>query len=260
MTNLQEAANQQQRLLQQRLLLGLPIVVGGVIAAAITATITVPQFLLLQENSAKLQQLRELQQRIPLLRAQLDRTSSDQQLAKARQLRVLQLIEGSGEFVTFLAQLDREAARNGLQLELFEPVAAAPPPDAPPAKGGNQNKQAPPPVPKAPLEQAGLAAERVLLTARGRYPNLLAFMRAMEKLSLLVVPSNFSIELVEVGPPPAGAAPNAAKPTIPEMKLALTYYKAPEGGLKQVQTNAASPPAPAAGNSAENPAKPNAPS
>jgi type IV pilus assembly protein PilO len=258
MTNLQEAANQQQRLLQQRLLLGLPILVGGVIAVAITATITVPQFLRLQENSAKLQQLQELQQRIPLLRAQLDRTSTDQQLAKARQSRVLQLIEGSGEFVTFLAQLDREAARNGLQLELFEPVAAAPPPDAPPAKGGNQTNQAPPPAPKAPLEQAGLSAERVLLTARGRYPNLLAFMRAMEKLSLLVVPSNFSLELVEVGPPPAGAGPNAAKPTLPEMKVALTYYKAPEGGLKQAQPNAPSPAAPAAGNPAENPAKPNA--
>jgi len=231
MTNLQEAANPQRQLLQQRLLLGLPIALGGLVAVAITGALTIPQWLRLQENSAKIQQLQELQQRIPLLRAQLDRTRTDQQQAERKTAQVLQLIEGSGEFITFLAQLDREASRNGLQLELFEPVVAVPPPAEPP-KGGNQNKEAPPPPPETPLEQAGLSAERVLLTARGRYPNLLAFMRSMEQLSLLVVPSDFSLELVEVGAAPGGAGPDAAKPTIPEMKLALTYYKAPAGGLK----------------------------
>ena len=242
MTNLQEAANPQRQLLQQRLLLGLPIALGTVVAVAFTGALTVPQWLRLQENIAKLQQLLELQQRIPLLRAQLDRTRRDQQQAERKTSQVLQLIEGSGEFVTFLAQLDREASRNGLQLELFEPVAAAPPPAEPP-KGGNQNKQAPPPPPKAPLEQAGLSAEKVLVTARGRYPNLLAFMRSMEQLSLLVVPSDFSLELVEVGAAPGGAGPNAAKPTIPEMRLALTYYKAPAGGLKPpAQAKPANPP------------------
>ncbi len=228
MTNLQEAANPQRQLLQQRLLLALPIALGSLVAVAITGALTVPQWLRLQANSAKLQQLQELQRRIPLLRAQLDRTRTDQQQAERKKAQVLQLIEGSGEFVTFLAQLDREATRNGLQLELFEPVAAAPPPADPP-KGGNKGKQqAPPPPPKAPLEQAGLSAEKVLLTARGRYPNLLGFMRSMEKLSLLVVPSDFSLQLVDLG----GAAATGAKPTIPEMKLALTFYKAPAGGLK----------------------------
>lgn len=242
MTNLQEAANPQRQQLQQRLLLGLPIALGGLVAVAITGALTIPQWLRLQENSAKLQQLQELQQRIPLLRAQLDRTRTDQQQAERKTAQVLQLIEGSGEFITFLAQLDREASRNGLQLELFEPVVAAPPP-AEPSKGGNQNKEAPPPPPETPLEQAGLSAERVLLTARGRYPNLLAFMRSMEQLSLLVVPSDFSLELVEVGAAPGGAGPDAAKPTIPEMKLALTYYKAPAGGLKPpAQAKPANPP------------------
>lgn len=242
MTNLQEAANPQRQQLQQRLLLGLPIALGGLVAVAITGALTIPQWLRLQENSAKLQQLQELQQRIPLLRAQLDRTRTDQQQAERKTAQVLQLIEGSGEFITFLAQLDREASRNGLQLELFEPVVAVPPPAEPP-KGGNQNKEAPPPPPETPLEQAGLSAERVLLTARGRYPNLLAFMRSMEQLSLLVVPSDFSLELVEVGAAPGGAGPDAAKPTIPEMKLALTYYKAPAGGLKPpAQAKPANPP------------------
>ncbi|MEX1315730.1 MAG: hypothetical protein AB1Z22_01230, partial [Synechococcaceae cyanobacterium] len=83
------------------------------------------------------------------------------------------------------------------------------------------------PAAKPPLEQAGLSSERVLLSARGRYPNLLAFMRSVERLSLLVVPSNFSISLVEIPPPPGAPAPapNTPRPTVPQLKLQLTYYR-----------------------------------
>jgi type IV pilus assembly protein PilO len=79
-----------------------------------------------------------------------------------------------------------------------------------------------------------LEAERVVLAARGRYPNLLAFMRAIETLSLLVVLSDFSLELVEIARVDTGAPPPADAPKIrvPELKLALTYYKAPADGLK----------------------------
>jgi type IV pilus assembly protein PilO len=218
MSNLQEAANRQQQLLHQRLLLGLPIAVGGLLAVALTAMFTVPKGLGLQANSAKLQQLEALQQQIPLLRAQLAKSSADQEQAERRQRRVLQLIEGSGEFATFLAQLDQEASRTGVFLEMFEPVTITP---------------AAPPPPKEPLQAAGLTAQRVLLTARGNYPSVLSFMRSVEKLNLLVVASNFSLELVEL-PQPAtdSSAASPQKLMIPELKLALTYYQIPEGGLK----------------------------
>ncbi len=257
MSNLQEAANRQQQLLQQRLLLGLPIAAGGLLAVAVTAVLTVPQWLGLQSNSAKLQQLEALQQQIPLLRAQLAKSSADQEQAERKQRQVLQLIEGSGEFATFLAQLDQEASRSGVRLEMFEPVTIAPAAaPAPAARGGNQPAAAPPP-PKEPLQAAGLTAQRVLLTAQGNYPNVLSFMRSVEKLNVLVVASNFSLELVEL-PQPAveaasGATGQAATPPqkrmIPELKLALTYYQSPEGGLKPATPPTQGKPATAANNS-----------
>jgi type IV pilus assembly protein PilO len=237
MTNLQEAANAQELRWRQRLLLGLPIAVGGLVATAITALFTVPQWLQLQNSGARLQQLEALQQQLPLLREQLVKSSQENERNEGKQLKLLRLIEGSGEFATFLAQLDLEASRHGLQLELFEPVSApAAPAKAPEPGQAGQPAQA---SPQEPLQAAGLQAERVLLSARGRYPSLLAFMRAVEQLSLLVVPSDFSLELVEtvsVNTDPSGAA-EAAKLRVPELKLALTYYKAPAGPLK--------PPAPA---------------
>jgi type IV pilus assembly protein PilO len=263
MSNLQEAANRQQQLVQQRLLLGLPIAAGGLLAVAVTAVFTVPQWLGLQSNSAKLQQLEALQQQIPLLRAQLAKSSADQEQAERKQRQVLQLIEGSGEFATFLAQLDQEATRTGVRLEMFEPVTIAPAAAPAPARGGNQPAAAPPP-PKEPLQAAGLTAQRVLLTARGNYPSVLSFMRSVEKLNLLVVASNFSLELVELPQPAAisSAAPadessgttgqTATPPQklmIPELKLALTYYQIPEGGLKPVAPPTQDKPADAPDNS-----------
>jgi type IV pilus assembly protein PilO len=174
------------------------------------------------------------------LRDQLAKSGQEIERNERRQRNLLRLIEGSGELSTFLAQLDLEASRHGVQLELFEPttlVASTPAAAEPPARGrANATAPAAEPAaaPKDPLEAAGLEAQRVLLSARGRYPDLLAYMRSVEQLSLLVVPSDFALELIEVArdTTAAPAAADAPKPRIPEMKLALTYYRAPAGGLK----------------------------
>lgn len=235
MTNLQDGAERNAAQVQQRLLLGLPIGVGALLAVVLVGVGVIPQWLKLQSDSERLAQLEEIQGRIPLLRAQIAKTAQSLDAAERMQQQVLQLIQGSGELVTFLAQLDREAARFGVQLDLYEPVAATPPPAADDKKAQKGDQPAAPP--KSPLEAAGLKAQQVLLTARGPYPNVLAFLRATEKLTVLVSQSNLSLTAVE--PPKAApqptpqagnqaataallVAPTAAKT---ELKLILTYYQ-----------------------------------
>ena len=106
MTNLQDVASPNATKLQQRLLLGVPIGIGAVVTALIIGFGVVPQWLRLQVSSESLAQLEEFKARIPLLRFQIAKTYEEQSAAERKQLKVLQLIEGSGEFVTFLAQLD----------------------------------------------------------------------------------------------------------------------------------------------------------
>lgn len=217
MTNFQQAANRDQQRLQQRLLLGLPIAVGAVLAALVLGFAVVPQWLALRGNRERIDRIEELEQSLPLLRDQLAKTSADQEQASSRRGQILTLIQGSGEFNTFLAQLDREARRNRVQLDLFEPVVAS----EPAAEDADSEDAA-----QEPLEAAGLSSQAILLTAQGSYPNLLAFMRAVERLSLLVVPSNFAIALVELPTPPG--APDrpatAPPPTTPQLKVQLKYY------------------------------------
>ncbi len=240
MTNLQDGAGRHVSQVQQRLLLGLPIGVGAVLAVVLVSVGVVPQWLKLQSDSERLAQLEEIKGRIPLLRARIAKTVETQGVAERKQRQVLELIEGSGELVTFLAQLDREASRLGVQLDLYEPVAVLPPPSGDGKKDAPKGDQ-PAPAHQSPLETAGLKAQKVLLTAKGSYPNVLAFLRAMEKLTVLVSQSNLSLAAVE--PPKAVVQPVAqggkqagnqggavAPVTMPlaaktELKLMLTYYQ-----------------------------------
>lgn len=231
MTNLQDVANANATKLQQRLLLGVPIGIGAVVTALIVGFGVVPQWLRFQTNSERLAQLEEFKSRIPLLRAQIAKTTEAQSAAERKQLQVLQLIEGSGEFVTFLAQLDAEAARQGVQLDLYEPVAAPAP--VPAAQSKKDEKT--PPSPASPMEEAGLKEQKVLLTARGSYPSLLAFMRATEKLSVLVSQSNMSLAFVDPAKAGAPSSPQASAVISPavaktELKIMLAYYKSAAAG------------------------------
>ena len=237
MTNLQEGADRHASQVPQRVLLGLPIGLGALLAVLVVGVGVVPQWLKLQSDSERLAQLEEIQGRIPLLRAQIAKTAQSQEAAERKQQKVLQLIEGSGELVTFLAQLDREANRLGVQLDLYEPVAAPAPVAAAKAKKGEQV----PPPPASPMEAAGLKAQKVLLTARGSYPSLLAFMRATEKLSVLVSQSDLSLAVVDPAKagapaaPPAGTAVPGSGLVAPktELKLMLTSYQITEGKIAQ---------------------------
>jgi type IV pilus assembly protein PilO len=240
MTNLQDVANSNAAKLQQALLLGVPIGIGAVVAALIIGFGVIPQWLRLQASSERLAQLEELKARIPLLRSQIAKTSEDQSAAERKELQVLQLIEGSGEFVTFLAQLDAEAASHGVQIALYEPVAGSAPVPAAQVEA-KKGEQAAPPPPASPMEAAGLKAQKVLLTARGSYPSLLAFVRSTEKLSVLVSQSNLSLALVDpaktgaqVAPPAGTAVPGSGSVAVKtELKLMLTSYQATDGKKAQ---------------------------
>jgi type IV pilus assembly protein PilO len=245
MSNLQDGADRHANHGLQRLLLGVPIGVGAVLAVFVLGLGVVPQWLKMQAESERLAQLEEIQGRIPLLRAQIAKTAESEAAAERKQQKVLQLIEGSGELVTFLAQLDREASRFGVQLDLYEPLTALPtlPEDG---KKESLKGDQPAPAPQSPLEGAGLNAQKVLLTARGAYPNVLAFLRATEKLTVLVSQSNLSLTAVEspkAAPQPAtedgnqkanqkgnqdasfsSAMTHVAAKT--ELKLTITYYQA----------------------------------
>lgn len=206
-----------------RLLLWLPAGLGGLVALLLLGLGAAPLVSQLQQGGRQLEQQQALERRLPQLRGAMAQLVGEQQRAQRQQQQVLTLIAGSGELVTFLAQVDRLAQRHRVQLQLFEPTAALPAgaaetPD--PLKAQAKGTRAQPQsnqlqtvaAPPDPLQKAGLSSSRLLLSARGTFPQLLAFLRALESLSLLVVQSNLNLSQAQ------GAG-------VVELKLALALYR-----------------------------------
>ena len=227
MTNPQAPAGEEPALAGSRLsprqLLLLPLALGGVVALALLGGWVIPQLQKLNEANQRQAQKQATAAGIPLLRQQLDQTITATQRAELQQARLLALIAGSGDLATFLTQVDRQAQRHGVQLDVLQPAK-------PQAVPGEPTPAAPA-EPPHPLAGAGLQATQMQLKAVGTYPNLLGFIRAMERLSLLVRQSGFTLQ--QVGPT-AGQAPAAAPaPALTAMTFTLTLYSSSKTGSSQ---------------------------
>ena len=255
MTNPQAPAGEEPALAGSRLsprqLLLLPLALGGVVALALLGGWVIPQLQKLNEANQLQAQKQATAAGIPLLRQQLDQTITATQRAELQQARLLALIAGSGDLATFLTQVDRQAQLHGVQLDVLQPAKpkGVPGQPAPPAPAAS----AAPAEPPDPLAGAGLQATQMQLKAVGAYPSLLGFIRAMERLSLLVRQSGFTLQQVgptagqaaaaeapaaaadspansPASPPPPAAAP-APAPTA--MTFTLTLYSSSKTGSSQ---------------------------
>ena len=188
----------------------LPLSVGALVAALLGGALVAPQWQQWQEGQARLATLRASEAQVPLLRRQVAVQLEQQAKAEHQQELLVQLIGGTGDLATVLAQVDRVAGLTGVQLDLYEPQGAAPEPP-PKAGAGAQEKPAPPPP--DPLAVEGLERQTVLLAAKGSFPQVLDFLRRMERLNLLVVQSDLQLVLEDLkNGPPATPAPAAAPP------------------------------------------------
>ena len=246
MTYLQPPVGEEPALAGSRLsprqLLLLPLALGGVVALALLGGWVIPQLQKLNETNQRQAQKQATAAGIPLLRQQLDQTITATQRAELQQARLLALIAGSGDLATFLTQVDRQAQLHGVQLDVLQPAQS---------KGAPGEAASPTPAapaePPDPLAGAGLQATQMQLKAVGTYPNLLGFIRAMERLSLLVRQSGFTLQQVgptagqaaaaadspansPASPPPPAAAP-APAPTA--MTFTLTLYSSSKTGSSQ---------------------------
>jgi type IV pilus assembly protein PilO len=245
MTNLQRARERRDAGLSaavlRRLWFWSPVVVGGVLAAVVLGSVAVPRWLEIGKDQERLRELEQKEQEALLLQVQTKKAQEDRRKAEQQRQTLILLVSGTGNLATFLATLDLEARRTGVRLQLYEPTTPAPPPPpvtpgappaaagAPPPKVGPDGKPLPPPPPD-PIKQAGLVRREVLLSARGTYLELLAFLRRMELLDVLVEQSNLALAVS--GDLPDGTPVNKQElePPVPEVevKLSLVFYEGKE--------------------------------
>jgi type IV pilus assembly protein PilO len=244
------------RVTREQILLWTPVALGGVVALAAAVLMLLPAVQQLSRKQQELTDLKEQEARVPLLRQQLTQQQETLEEAQQREKQILQLIAGSGDISTFMAQLSREARSSGVQLDSYEPVTAPAAPATTPPAGQTPPAAPNPPQPAAaagaaaavaaavdPLVAPGLQKTSVLITAKGSGPQLQDFLRRLERLSLLVAQSDLSLK-TEVAQATEGG--KAAVSGLTTLKLTLSVYSKASAASAPPAAVAPSQPAPAA--------------
>lgn len=207
--------------LAERLLFWVPVGGGALLASLVLLLGVVPSWLRSTSLQESLQTTGDLALMLPNARLRLDQERRRGEQVQQQRTNLLNLIGRPGTVATFLTELDRLAAQHQVQIDLYEPLpataagapsgaSAAAPQAAPPgsAAGG---RQAPP-----LLQVEGLQRTTLLLSARGRYPALLAFLRSLERLDVLVAQSTLNLALEPSAPvEPAATTASPAAPAAP---------------------------------------------
>ena len=220
MTNFQAQPPSRLAVTPERLVLALPALAGGLLAAALALAWLLPAW---QRNGALEQQRQLLKSQGEALaanRARLGRSREGLQQAEADQRKLLQIVAGTDQLDTLLAQLAVEAAAAGVTLESYEPQAAPAP--APKSKRSKaKGNEAPPSDPL--LIDGELVKREQLVMASGAFPQLLVFLRRIESLSPLAVLRDLNLS----HPAPSGDGEDSAEPTVLKFNLSV-YSRAPK--------------------------------
>ena len=228
MTNLNGTGSSWQTYLtRERVLVGTPLLIGALIGAGLFAIAGLPHWLASGERTRRITELKVQQQSLPLIEARAKQEQQKLVAAQQQQDLVVTLVAGRGQIKTFLTQLSRTATETGVMVERYEPAAAAPGVTDPPEQGSKNQDEDGEGKAKAPPEMRGYEKTAVLLQVRGPYVGVLQFLRAMEKLELLVQPSDLELKAV---PPETNADGAPAGPPLTELKLRLSFFdKTTEG-------------------------------
>ena len=232
MTNLSpDQSVWRRRFSRGRILVGLPAALGVLLAGALLAGLAWPRLAAIQAQRERIAALKAKEASLPTLKLQRTKTDGELEKAQQQQSLLVELVAGRGEIKTFLAQLSRVSQATGIAITLYEPVpvVAADAPgqstNRPSRSANNQAQGREQAVPKDPLDKLGYQKTAVLLQAEGPYAGLLAFLRQMERLELLVQPSDLELEALDDSsessdddePKPA-AAPRT------RLKLRFTFF------------------------------------
>ena len=220
MTNFQAQPPSRFAVTPERLVLALPALAGGLLAAGLALAWLLPAW----QRSGALEQQRQLLksqgEALAANRARLGRSREGLQQAEADQRKLLQIVAGTDQLDTLLAQLAVEAAAAGVTLESYEPQAApAPAPNSKRSKA--KGNEAPPSDPL--LVDGELVKREQLVMASGAFPQLLVFLRRIESLSPLAVLRNLNLS----HPAPSGDGEDSAEPTVLKFNLSV-YSRAPK--------------------------------
>jgi len=190
----------QPRFTRERILRGLPLLPAVLVAALLGWWMLRPTLDQLKALELRLEELQQMQRKLPVLKRQVADAEIALGDAEAQQALLVDLIAGRARIQTFLALLDQVSRDAGVEIQQYEPLAPQTPPNP---KAGSRSKQKKPATdPTAakstdPLMALGYRKSAVALRVVGSYGALHRFLQEMERLEVLVESSDLNLTAKE---------------------------------------------------------------
>ena len=208
----------------ERAVLVLPVIAGVGLSVLVFSAGIAPLKVQVDDQQKVVDDLAFKSEMLPLLEQELDQLRLKQAQRQQQLDRLLALVAGTSELNTFLAELNDLGNTYRVAITTTEPgevqrftaPVASSGQDAPPAAAGSQQV-----VPSGDaLLNKGLEKRSAGLTVQGAFPQVLAFLQALERLQVFVVISEMEVRAVAPGSQPAA---NTPEPEV-TMALKLTAY------------------------------------
>ena len=180
----------------ERAVLVIPVLAGlGVSMALLSVGIT-PLTIRVREQSEVVEQLTSKAEFVPVLRQQLASLKQEQEERDKQLDRLLDLVAGTSELQTFLAELNDLGRLHNVAITATKPGAVKrfqpplPAQVAPPAAGGSDSRE----VSGDPLLNRSLEKRSAALTVTGSFQQVLAFLQSLERLEVFVVITEMNVQ------------------------------------------------------------------
>lgn len=221
MTNL-NSTNSQSWFTRERILIGLPVVLGLLVSAGFLLLQIRPVLEKIGELEVRRDELQIQKRNIPLLERRLGKAELTLREKQEQQAILVSLIAGRERIQTFLALLGKEAGLADVSIQRYEPLSDPAPARSPRStnKKRSDNNQTSA-VSTDPMKDLGFVKSSVALQVNGTYDGLQKFLRRMEGLQLLVESSDLSLTNRETE--------NSDEQDVPEtslvdLSLRLSFY------------------------------------
>ena len=182
----------------ERILLVLPIVMGAGLAVLMLTAGATPLMVQLKADQEVVDEMLRKREGLAAARQQLEQELVELERLDQKHKRLVNLVAGEGQLRTVLAQLNLLTQRQNVRITAMElqPVVrfTPPPPPSPPSEAEkNADPAEPPPPPADPLLLTGLEKRSALISLEGRFLDLLAVLRELEKLEVIVLMDDLAL-------------------------------------------------------------------
>ena len=185
----------------ERAVLVMPILAGVGVSITLLSVVITPLTIRIRQQSEVVEQLTSKAEFVPVLRQQLAALKREQEDRDQQLDRLLDLVAGTSELQTLLAELNDMGRLHNVAINSTKPgeVKRFQPPSpvqarrqlAPPAARGRDSRAV---VSRDPLLNRSLEKRSAALTVTGSFQQVLAFLQSLERLEVFVVISEMNVQ------------------------------------------------------------------